>query len=396
MPTLGYSTTGFYAGTLEEHRATVELRFKAVLGQGIDTTDVSPYGQFISELAEERLEAYLLAQTLYMSRDPDSSSGDALVKICHLTGIDQLPATSSRVTVTLAGSAGATIPAGTVFAVVQSLIQFALDADVTLDGAGAGTGTATASPMSATDDGTGPRPAPAGLLTLIVNPTADLDSVTNATDAELGTDIETPGALRLRRLQALSSAGKGTPDAILADLVALADVSEAYVYNNVLKVTDADGRPASSIEVVALLAADGDAQNLAEVLWQHFTGFEFYGSSSYTVYDSTARAQTVKLSLATEKPVYMIVTIDRDPTEYPADGDDQVAAALLAAGLASRSVGRDVIWVKLLGAASAISGVNDLTLLIGFTDPPGASVNLTIEAREVPEFSSSYITVTPA
>lgn len=388
MPTLGLTDAGFYAGTLEEHRATVELRFKNGLGQGIDTTDESPYGQLISELAQERLDLYQLAQAVYMARDPDSATGDALIKVCHLTGIDPLPATYSRATVTLTGTAGATIPAGTLFAVQQSLKQFELDEDVTLNGSGEGEGTATAT-------ATGPIQATAETLTLIVNPTADLDEVTNEADAELGTDIETPAALRARRLQALNSAGKGTPDAILADLVALADVAEAYVYNNPLKTTDGDGRPASSIEVVVLLAADGDAQAVADKLWEHYTGYEFYGSDTYTVYDSTAKAQTVKLTEATEKPVYMIATITRDPKEYPADGDAQVAAALLAAGLNNRNVGRDVVYVKLLGAASLIAGVNDLSLLIGFTDPPSGTTNLVIGAREVAEFSSDWITITP-
>ena len=95
-------------------------------------------------------------------------------------------------------------------------------------------------------------------------------------------------------------------------------------------------------------------------------------------------------------PVYMTATITRDPKEYPADGDAQVAAALLAAGLNNRSVGRDVIFVKLLGAAASIAGVNDLTLLIGFSDPPDQAANLEIGSREVPSFDAARIIVTPA
>lgn len=77
----------------------------------------------------------------------------------------------------------------------------------------------------------GPIPVPANTLTQIVTPLAGWLSLTNSEEGTLGRYVETDAALRLRRLQSLKLLGRGTVEAIRAQLLA-AGATSALVFEN--------------------------------------------------------------------------------------------------------------------------------------------------------------------
>lgn len=77
----------------------------------------------------------------------------------------------------------------------------------------------------------GPIPVPANTLTQIVTPLAGWTSLTNSEEGTLGRFVETDAALRLRRLQSLKLLGRGTVEAIRAQLLA-AGATSALVFEN--------------------------------------------------------------------------------------------------------------------------------------------------------------------
>lgn len=84
-------------------------------------------------------------------------------------------------------------------------------------------------PFEAQDNG--PIPVPVNTLTQIVTPLAGWTSLTNSEEGAIGRVVETDAELRLRRLQSLRLLGRGTVEAIRAQLLA-AGATSALVFEN--------------------------------------------------------------------------------------------------------------------------------------------------------------------
>ena len=273
----------------------------------------------------------------------------------------------------------------------------------TLDAGGAVTATPStvtegtppfSDPLNFIAEETGPVAAPAGSLTVIETPVAGIDSVTNLEDAELGRDIESDQDAKLRRAQEIQLAGAATPDAIRADLLNINDVTAVVIFENDTDITDSDGRPPHSLDIVV---QGGDDQDIADRIWAtRGGGIQTIGDITGTVVDSQGFNQTVKFSRPTEVDIWVEVDLITD-LNYPSDGDDQVAALILAYGL-SLSIGQDIIVYgsapSLACSFDSIPGIRDFTIRVGKTASPTLDDNILIEPREISSFDSGRITVT--
>ena len=92
--------------------------------------------------------------------------------------------------------------------------------------------TARSSPIKFLSENYGPVPCPANSLTQIVTPIAGWSSITNKEAGVLGRFVETDAELRLRRLNSLRLLGRGTIEAIRAQLLAVGATS-ALVFENI-------------------------------------------------------------------------------------------------------------------------------------------------------------------
>lgn len=92
--------------------------------------------------------------------------------------------------------------------------------------------TARSSPIVFLSENYGPIPCPANSLTQIVTPVGGWNSITNSEAGTLGRFVETDAELRLRRLNSLRLLGRGTVEAIRAQLLA-AGATSALVFENV-------------------------------------------------------------------------------------------------------------------------------------------------------------------
>lgn len=232
--------------------------------------------------------------------------------------------------------------------------------------------------------------APANSLTEIETPVVGWSSITNPLDAEVGEEVESDAALRLRRAASLQKAGSGTIEAIRSDLLELPDVDSVLVFENASLVTDGDGRPAKSFEVVILGGVDAD---IAQTIWQDKpAGIETFGGVTVAVTDSQGFLHDIKFSRPDEVPIY--ISIDLTVTAaFPADGEERVSNALLAYG-ASLSLGDDVIvYPALMAAIGSIPGIIDVAIRVGIAASPTLDNNISIDSFEIAVFDSSRIEV---
>lgn len=88
------------------------------------------------------------------------------------------------------------------------------------------------SPITFYSENYGPIPCPINSLTQIVTPVGGWSSITNREAGTLGRFVETDAELRLRRLNSLRLLGRGTVEAIRAQLLA-AGATSALVFENV-------------------------------------------------------------------------------------------------------------------------------------------------------------------
>ena len=109
--------------------------------------------------------------------------------------------------------------------------------------------------------------------------------------------------------------------------------------------------------------------------------------------DSEGVSHTILFSRPTEVPIYVGVTLVKDPSTYPADGDDQVKAAIADYGN-SLAVGRDAVSSSLAARVFGVAGVLDVTALNISTAPaPTLPTTITITSRQLATYDVANISL---
>lgn len=401
------TAAGLELETVEELIDQIEEDQRGALGEDVETGPATPLGQLTAIVASALEDNRDLAQGVYASFDPESATGDALERVCALTGTIRRDATPSIVEVTVTASGGTSIAAGAlVLAVAGSspLRRFAsLDP---VENPGVGNLAVSATFRS---EETGPVEAPAGSLTVLAEPAAGFVSSTNPADAELGLLRETDVELRARRRAELARAGSATVDAIRVDVLdAILDAEgvrllrDVVVFENVTDETDLDGLPPHSIEVLAYDGTPGGTlvpdQDIADAVWATKPGgIRSYGMTSATVLDARGDLRSVQFSRPTAVPVEVEVTIATGP-EYAASVADAISEAVAAYADAEVGVGQDLVLSRLYCAIFAAGRVpeeiSSITLIRASRDgDPLAAADVQVATRELITVDVADVTV---
>jgi uncharacterized phage protein gp47/JayE len=380
----GLTATGFAIPTLDEIKTELEEAFEAAFGPSINTLPASVFGQLIGIWADREFEIWQLAQAVWASQYPDTASGISLDYVSAITGTIREDAKRSTVIVTLGGTPGTLVATGTIFAVSGTGKRFRTVTDATIGGGGT-------VDVKAESEEYGAIIASAGSLTAIETPVGGLDTVTNTLDAELGNSREVDADLRARRDDELRAAGAATVDAIRADILRVADVSECKVFENVTDTTNLDGLPPRSVEV---LVQDGDAQEIANTIWASKpAGIATYGALSETVVDASGTSHNIYFTRPTAVEAWITVNISVDE-DFPADGAQQIEEAITAFGQKNLLIGSTLYRSQLFQVIDAIPGTVDITsITLGLAASPVGVANIVPAQRERLLLDTSRIVV---
>ena len=218
------TSTGIEPTTLAGYVERLQTGFRSALGQDLDVATESPAGQIIGVLGlvfaeqDEAVVAVGNGQSVYRSL------GVQLDDLGSLLHIDRELADHSTVSVTLTGTSGTLVPAGS-RARTSAGDVFATTANATIPAAG----TVTAS-MRAVE--AGPVAAAASALTVIVDLVAGWTAVTNAAAATLGRHTETDVLYRGRYRRHTARNARTSLDAILAAVLDVDGVTHAIIREN--------------------------------------------------------------------------------------------------------------------------------------------------------------------
>jgi uncharacterized phage protein gp47/JayE len=401
--TFGLTTSGLNIMRLADIKAALEASFQSEFGSAVNLDAATPEGQLIGIIADREALIWELIELVYAAYNPDSAAGQALDALCALNNIVRLDPVPSSCTsdagnsLVITGTVGAVVPIGfTVHKTGDTSATFATEEEFTIGALGTVDADFYCTSVSA-DSGLvgGPVVALAGSLVNIDTPNADVTAVTQPSDATVGRDVETDAELRLRRNQSLSIPSAASVNGIYSSVSAVDDVTSCTVYENITDVTDMNGLPPHSFQVVVQGGADAD---IAAAIWTSKpAGIKSYGNHSEVTTDSQGRSQTMYFSRPTPLVLYVKCNIvkNTDSSEgavYPSNGDALVAAAILEFGNQA-IVGRDVVPSQFYTPINTVPGVWGISLKIDIIAVPVFTGVVVVGQTELASFDSSRITV---
>lgn len=397
VPKIQFTPAGLVIPAETDILAGVQADINAAFGGGLNPGLETPQGQLASSQTAVIGDKNNEVVTIVNQVDPQYSDGrfqDAIGRIYFLT---RKPATPTAVTATLNGLAGTVVPAGTL-AQDTSGNTYALSGDATI---GAG-GVVDAEFQNIEN---GPIPCAAGTLTQVYQAIPGWDAITNAADGTMGSDVESRADFEYRRRNSVAINGKGTPQAIYAEVFALADVLDVYVKDNPTGSavnTGSTNYPIAAHSVYVAVVGGADA-DIASAIWRKKDlGCDTNGNTSATVVDPSGYSYpqpsySIKFQRPASLAVKFAVRIVNDPS-LPSNIVTLVKNAIIARfngadGTTRERIGATILASRYYGAVvSVASNVSLLDVLIGTSSPTLTQINVGIDQR--PTVSAADITVT--
>lgn len=378
-----FDASGLAISTQAEIEAEIAAAELATISESLDVSTASPIGQ-INDITARRLRLLEEAlEAIVAGMDPDTATGDALIRLCALTGTYREPATSSRLEAVIDLDAG-TYAAGdlAVYPTGRPEDRFVNAVEIVTAG-GAETVVFEA-------ESTGPIAVNADDLVLVAS--AGFNSITSSTAATPGNAIETEAALRLRRAEEVAAPGSASINGIRADLTRSVELLEAVtVLENTTDAT-VDGIPPHGIHVIvygpAVATSDDDDEVAAAIFASRAAGIATAGSTTRTVYDDEGLGHAVSFTRVSVVTVPVAITLEKTATGYA--GDDAVKDAIAALTF---TPGLNAAWARAVMAAMGVAGV----LRVSAISLNGVSLtDYAISSTQIARHTTATITVTSA
>lgn len=330
--------------------------------------------------------------------DPANASGIWQDAIGNIYFLERIAASGTLVAGTCTGLVGAVIPAGSI---VQDTSgnQYASLADATIPSAG----NIIVQFQCLT---TGPIGCAIGALTTIYKAVTGWESVTNLTAGVPGVNVESRADFEFRRQNSVASNAVNSIQSVLAAVLAVPNVLDAYVTDNSTNATVNTGPTnfpiiANSIYVAV---AGGASAAVAQAIWSKKSlGCSYNGSTTFTYTDMSGGvppypSYLVKWVTPTAVPVFYAVSIVNN-SQLPSNITTLVQNAIIAAfngtdgGVRAR-IGSTLFSGRYFAGISGIgSTVELLSVFIGTAASPTAT-SLALGIDQLPTLSASDITVT--
>lgn len=220
---------GFVVESANERLLRMQADFEERSGKSPNWDDAEEFVAIMLQVlnAELQTEAEAL-QAVWDAYSPNNATGRANQNLAALALLEPIPASPSRVVLTVAGTSGVVIPAGKIVRHSGTKTRWRILEDIEI--------TPGAQVIAQSVD-SGPIPAAPDTLTEIVTPVAGWTGVTNFEQATLGRSDETDAQLRIRRTAALGNTSYGTVPAISQAVLNVDGITGVRVVAN---NTDAD------------------------------------------------------------------------------------------------------------------------------------------------------------
>lgn len=387
MPTYGVTEDGFVIKPYEAIVDSLKTLAQTYLGADLYLGEFSRILRFIQAIAYGLDEYWQQLEYTYYSKYIDFAFGPHLEHVVAEMGFTKLAAQKATGIATFSRStpapANITIPAGTRIETEDGTVQFKTSEVVILEEAGTEV-EADIEALVAGEDGNVAQ----NTITVIVDSVSGIEEVINDAATENGTDVEEDDELRLRAKTNFAVSGKGSFDAILANLREVSNVIAATLEQNDTN-GEVDGIPAHAIRATVF---GGDDDDIAQAIFDtKATGIESKGDgvNSGTATDQDGIEYEIDFRRPDEVAIYASADITTDGTEIT---EADVEAAVMGY-INTLTIGADVIFNKVVAAIMVIPGITDVTLLLDTVTPPVDSANIEIDGDEIARTDADKISV---
>lgn len=379
MPLTDY---GFQRQTYEDILDIQIERAKQLFGETIDTSSQSIFGKILRLYCLDAAKNQELAESVYLSAFPNTASGVSLDRLCPFAGITRNPATYAQHSVKITGTSGAVVEMG--FLVSAGDVVFHTIDDYTI-----GTNGTALATVECNDSGTVGNVG-LGDITDIVNPSADVTSITHTAVVKLAIDTETDYALRQRFSQTVLGQGSGTIDSIKSAILRVSGVESVLIDENSTSGTSG-GLPAHSFQCY-VLAPTSAKQAIAEAIFSKKPiGVTSFGRELVELQDESGVTHGVYFTFATEVTIYVKCTIKTNDA-YSGESLQEIKDNIVKK-LATYTNGQSVTATSLYGSIY-VDGVEDVTSLTISSNGTSYSTNtISLAKSEVARTSAANIEV---
>ncbi len=395
VPDVQFTDAGLVLPAESAILAGVQLDINAAFGGGVNPALETPQGQLASSTsaiigAKNDLFALYVNQV-----DPDFADGRMQDAIGQIYFLDRKPATPTAVVATCVGLANTPIPVGSQAKASDGNIYVCTQA-----GTIPVSGTIDLNFACAVD---GPIACPAGSLNQIYQSIPGWDTITNAGDGVVGSLVESRADFEFRRKQSVALNAVNSLQSIYANVLAVADVLDAYVTENVTDSTITVGGATLAAHSIYVSVVGGAAADIAQAIWNKKSlGANYNGNTSFTVtdtsgYDFPYPSYVVTWETPSALPILFAVQIANNPS-LPANIVALVKAAIVAAfngtdGGTRARIGSTIFASRYYGPIVVLGPtVSILSLLLGPTTPTLSSY--TVPIINSPTIDPSNISVT--
>lgn len=273
---------GLTTATQTEVLGNLTTAMQNIYGATINLASDTPDGQWINIIVQTVLDLQDLLTQVYNSFDPDNAIGVVLDQRVAINGIQRQAGTFSVTNVTVTTSTSVNLygldqtdqPVYTVSDNAGNLWQL----QTTQLGLSSG-----ANVLAFQADVPGALLTTPNTITVQVTIVLGVSSVNNpASQTTIGLNEESDAALKIRRQQSVSLASQGYLAGLLAALLNINGVSNAFVYENKTDAPDGDGVPGHSIWVI--VAGSGAPSSIANAIYtKRNAGCGMFGSQTFTI-----------------------------------------------------------------------------------------------------------------
>ncbi|MGV3346429.1 baseplate J/gp47 family protein [Enterobacteriaceae bacterium LUAb1] len=252
----------------------------SAMGGGASQSLSSPQGQIAQSDTEIIAENYDKLLCLFNQINPDYATGRFQDGIGRIYFMERISAQGTIVTATCTGAVGTLIPAGSTAQDDAGYIYQSISP--------ATIGQTGKVQVEFVNQTTGSVPCGSGELNQIYAPVSGWDAVNNDTPGVPGFDVESRIEFETRRRESVAINGRNTDGSLIAGLLEVPGVTDAYVWSNRTGVTISAGTtgfPVKSHSIYICVYGGAD-EAVAEAIFQRYNpGADLNGDTTFIVYD---------------------------------------------------------------------------------------------------------------
>lgn len=376
--------------------AGVQADIDTAFGGGVNPALETPQGQLASSTTAIIGDTNAQFLALANGVDPAFASGRLQDAIARIYFLERNPAEPTAVIATCVGASGTVIPIGSLASSTDGNLYISTAAATIPIG-----GTVDV-PFACTVNG--PIPCPAATLTSIYRAIPGWDTVTNATDGVLGNEVESRAAFEARRAASVALNSVGPLSAVLAKVLNVPDVLDAYAAENDTATPIVNGAITLNPNSIYVCVAGGADQAIGEAIWsKKMPGCAYTGDTLVTVTDTNPLysipypTYAVYFQTATSLPIFFKVTI-ADSTSVPSTALADIQAALLAAFVGSDGgprarIGSTIFASRFYSAVANLGPWAQIVSIFIGTTGPAAALSVSAGIDEAPTLDAGDITL---